>query len=69
MTNSRDDEVVPFAHAALYAQKLPRATVREFDGRGHQFGEDLSEVARDIGGLWRRIRGEGAFDGRHRTES
>src|SRR5918992_19121 len=65
--HSRDDEVVPFAHAALYEQKLPRATVREFDGRGHQFGEDLSEVARDIGGLWRRIRGEGAFDGRHRT--
>jgi len=47
----RDDEVVPFAHVALYAQKLPRATVREFDGGGHQFGNDLSEVARDIGGL------------------
>jgi predicted alpha/beta hydrolase family esterase len=47
----RDDEVVPFAHLALYADKLPRATVRELDGRGHQFGEDLSEVARDIGGL------------------
>ncbi|MDP8947312.1 MAG: alpha/beta fold hydrolase [Actinomycetota bacterium] len=46
--HSRDDEVVPFAHAALYAQKLPRVTVREFDGRGHQFGEDLSEVAQDI---------------------
>ena len=46
--HSRDDEVVPFAHAALYAEKLPRATVREFDGRGHQFGDDLSEVARDI---------------------
>ena len=49
--HSRDDEVVPFAHAALYAQKLPRAIVREFDGRGHQFAEDLSEVARDIGRL------------------
>jgi predicted alpha/beta hydrolase family esterase len=49
--HSRDDEVVPFAHAALYAQKLPRATVREFDGRGHQFDDDLSEVARDIGRL------------------
>jgi uncharacterized protein len=49
--HSRDDEVVPFAHAALYAQKLPHATVREFDGRGHQFGYDLSEVARDIGVL------------------
>jgi predicted alpha/beta hydrolase family esterase len=46
--HSRDDEVVPFAHAALYAQKLPRAAVREFDGRGHQFDDDLFEVARDI---------------------
>jgi predicted alpha/beta hydrolase family esterase len=46
--HSRDDEVVPFSHLALYAQKLPRATVREFDGRGHQFNDDFSEVARDI---------------------
>jgi uncharacterized protein len=49
--HSRDDEVVPFAHTALYAEMLPRATVREFDGRGHQFDDDLSEVARDIRGL------------------
>jgi serine hydrolase len=47
--HSRDDEVVPFEHAALYAEALPRVTVREFDGRGHQFGDDLSEVAWDIG--------------------
>jgi predicted alpha/beta hydrolase family esterase len=46
--HSRDDEWVPFAHLALYEEKLPRATIREFDGRGHQFGDDLSEVARDI---------------------
>jgi pimeloyl-ACP methyl ester carboxylesterase len=46
--HSRDDEVVPFEHLALYQAKLPKATVREFDGRGHQFGDDLSEVARDI---------------------
>ncbi len=49
--HSRDDEWVTFAHLALYAEKLPRATIREFDGRGHQFGDDLSEVARDIEGL------------------
>ena len=49
--HSRDDESVPFAHLALYGEKLPWATVREFDGRGHQFGDDLSEVARDIEGL------------------
>ncbi len=29
---SHDDEVVPFAHLALYAEKLPQATIREFDG-------------------------------------
>jgi uncharacterized protein len=46
--HSRDDEWVPFAHLALYAEKLPQATVHEFDGRGHQFDGDLSEVARDI---------------------
>lgn len=49
--HSRDDEEVPFAHLALYEAKLPQATVREFDGRGHQFDDDLSEVARDIEGL------------------
>ena len=46
--SSRDDGTVPFAHLALYAAKLPWATVREFDGRGHQFGNDLAEVAEDI---------------------
>ncbi len=46
--HSRDDEWVPFEHLALYAEKLPQATIREFDGRGHQFDDDLSEVARDI---------------------
>lgn len=46
--HSRDDEVVPFAHLALYAAKLSQATIREFDRRGHQFGNDLTEVAEDI---------------------
>ena len=49
--HSRDDEWVPFAHLALYAERLPQATVRGFDGRGHQFGDDLSEVAEDIAKL------------------
>jgi len=49
--HSRDDEWVPFAHLAMYAEKLPRATIREFDGRGHQFNNDLSEVAADIKSL------------------
>jgi predicted alpha/beta hydrolase family esterase len=46
--HSRDDEIVPFAHLALYAEKLPETTVRELDGRGHQLNNDLSEVVADI---------------------
>ena len=49
--HSRDDEVVPFVHLTLYAEKLPRAAVCEFDGRGHQFDNDLSQVAQDIENL------------------
>lgn len=49
--HSRDDEEVPFAHLALYAGRLPRATIREVEGRGHQLGDDLSEVAEDIARL------------------
>ena len=46
--HSRDDEVAPFAHLALYEDKLPQATIRVLDGRGHQLNNDLSEVAADI---------------------
>jgi len=46
--HGRDDEVVPFSHLALLAAKLPRATVRGLDGRGHQFNNDLGDVAADI---------------------
>ncbi len=46
--HSRDDEWVPFAHLALYTAKLPQAIIHQFDGRGHQFNDDLFEVARDI---------------------
>jgi predicted alpha/beta hydrolase family esterase len=46
--HSRDDEIVPFAHLALYAAKLPQANIRVYDGRGHQFGNDLADVAGDI---------------------
>jgi uncharacterized protein len=52
--HSSDDEWVPFAHLAHYGEKIPQAIVREFDGRGHQFDDDLSEVAHDIEGLERR---------------
>jgi hypothetical protein len=43
--------IVPFAHLAMYAEKLPQATIREVDGGGHQFNNDLSEVALDIANL------------------
>ena len=46
--HSRDDAVVPFAHLALLAARLPQATIRAVDGRGHQFGNDLTDVASDI---------------------
>lgn len=46
--HSRDDEIVPFTHLAMYGEKLPQATLRELDGRGHQLGDNLSEVAADI---------------------
>ncbi len=49
--HSRDDEVVPFAHLAMYAEKFPQANIREFDGRGHQFKNDMSEIAADIADL------------------
>jgi predicted alpha/beta hydrolase family esterase len=49
--HSRDDEIVPFAHFALYAEKIPQAIFRDFEGRGHQFNNDLTEVAEDIRSL------------------
>lgn len=49
--HSRDDEIVPFPHLALYAEKLPQATMRSFDARGHQLNNDLSEIAADIKSL------------------
>ena len=51
--HSHDDEIVPFAHLALYTQKYPQATIRELNGRGHQLNNDLSEVAEDIKSLER----------------
>jgi predicted alpha/beta hydrolase family esterase len=49
--HGRDDEIVPFAHLALYARKLPQATIRALERRGHQLNDDLSEVAADIKSL------------------
>jgi predicted alpha/beta hydrolase family esterase len=46
--HNRDDPEVPFAHLALYADKLPQAIVREGASGGHQFDNDLTQVALDI---------------------
>ena len=43
-----DDEEVPFAHFALYRQKLTWATFRELASGGHQLNNDLTMVANDI---------------------
>jgi uncharacterized protein len=47
----RDDEVVPFEHLAIYADRLPQAQVRELDAGGHQLNNDLLIVAKDIKNL------------------
>jgi uncharacterized protein len=46
--HGRQDEFVPFSHAKMYARALPHATLRPLDGRNHQLGDDLTEVAHDI---------------------
>ncbi|RPI28364.1 MAG: serine hydrolase family protein [Chloroflexota bacterium] len=46
--HSRDDDTVPFSHLTLYAEKFPGAVIRETDGGGHQFGNNLAGVAGDI---------------------
>ena len=60
--HSRDDEVVPFAHHALYQQLLPQATFRVVVGRDHQFNNDLSEVARDIRTMMERATSDAASE-------
>jgi predicted alpha/beta hydrolase family esterase len=44
----RDDEIVPFAHLALYAAHIPQAIIRAISHGGHQFGHDLARIATDI---------------------
>ncbi len=45
-----DDDVVDVSHVDLYARKLSHAIVRKIARGGHQLGNDLSPVARDIKG-------------------
>lgn len=44
----QNDEVVPFAHLESLSQLLPQAIVKVVAGRGHQFGNDLAEVAAEV---------------------
>ena len=47
----RDDEEIPFDHLTSYRHKLPAAIFREIESGGHQLGNDLSLVAKDINNL------------------
>lgn len=49
--HSKDDEVVPVTHLRYFAEKLPKARVREFDNRGHLFGKGFPELVDDIKNL------------------
>ncbi|HEX2911957.1 MAG TPA: alpha/beta fold hydrolase [Chloroflexia bacterium] len=49
--HSRDDEVVPERHAALYAEKLPQAILRELDHSGHAFTQGAPELVTDLESL------------------
>jgi predicted alpha/beta hydrolase family esterase len=46
--HGRADDTIPFEHVELYARALPQAQVRRLDGRDHQLGNRLAEVASDI---------------------
>ena len=46
--HNRDDKIVPFNHLMLHAARLPRAVILEGERGGHQFGNDLANVANDI---------------------
>jgi len=49
--HSKDDAVVPFTAAAQFKEKLPTATFRELDGRGHFNKDNLPEIVEDIKSL------------------
>jgi hypothetical protein len=46
--HSRDDDLVPFGHLALYARAPPQATVRELDGYKREFKKECRELFLDI---------------------
>ncbi len=52
--HSTDDETVPFSHLSLYEKVFPHTRFRSFAEGGHQLGNDLSEMAKDIRTLHQR---------------
>lgn len=43
-----EDRLLAASLVELYAASLPQAVLRAVDGRGHQLGNDLADVAEDI---------------------
>ena len=48
--HSREDPHVPYAHLALYEQRLPNATSRPTEGSDHSFVNGLPALVEDIRG-------------------
>lgn len=48
---SKDDPLVDFENCANFKEKLPKATYRELDGRGHFNKDDFPEIVEDIKSL------------------
>jgi hypothetical protein len=42
--HSKDDQVVPVKHAAIYASEIPVATMKIVNGHGHVFWDGLPDV-------------------------
>lgn len=49
--SSRDDAVVPVAHAERYAREIASSRLRILEGRGHAFRSGLDELVADIRSL------------------
>ncbi|WP_419392653.1 alpha/beta hydrolase [Cytobacillus praedii] len=49
--HSCNEEIVPFTHHKIYAEKLPHATARELEGKEHLFLNGLPVLVNDIEGL------------------
>ncbi|WP_102272105.1 alpha/beta hydrolase [Cytobacillus massiliigabonensis] len=46
--HSRDEEIVPFSHHKMYAEKLPQAAIRELEGKEHLFLNGLPILVNDL---------------------